>query len=199
MHSFCSSVLHQILNKEMKGKGGYCVLSHFSPVQLFATPWTAVHQAPLSMESSRQEYWSGLPCPSPGDLPDPGVEPVSPEASALQAASVLLSYLLNHKEIQAFFRLYSGDKIQISLFKVEKSETWVAQSFQLFATPWTIAYQAPPSTWFSGKNTGAGCHFLLQRIFLTQGPNPDLPHHRQTLLLPEPPGKSTVYHQPTTM
>ena len=88
------------------------MLSHFSPVQLLVTPWTAVHQAPLSMDSSRQEYWSGLPCPSPGDLPDPGVEPVSPEAPALQAASVLLSYLLNHKEIQAFLRLYSGDKIQ---------------------------------------------------------------------------------------
>jgi len=91
------------------------VLSHFSPVQLFATPWTAVHQAPLSMESCRQEYWSGLPCPSPGDLPDPGVEPMSPEASALQADSLLLSYLLDYKKIQVFFRLYSGDKIQISL------------------------------------------------------------------------------------
>ena len=53
-----------------------------SRVQLFATPWTVAHQAPLSMEFSRQEYWSGLPFPSPGDLPDPGIEPGSP---ALQA------------------------------------------------------------------------------------------------------------------
>ncbi|CAI9152054.1 unnamed protein product [Rangifer tarandus platyrhynchus] len=44
----------------------------------FATPWTIAHQAPLSMEFSRQEYWSGLPFPSPGDLPDPGIEPMSP-------------------------------------------------------------------------------------------------------------------------
>ena len=44
----------------------------------FATPWTAAHQAPLSMGFSRQEYWSGLPCPSPGDLPNPGFEPESP-------------------------------------------------------------------------------------------------------------------------
>ena len=52
---------------------GYgCMLSHFSPVWLFATLWTVTHQAPLSMGFSRQEYWSGLPCPSPGDLPDPG-------------------------------------------------------------------------------------------------------------------------------
>ena len=53
-----------------------CVLSH---VQLFATPWTVAHQAPLSIESSRQDYWSGLPFPSPEDLPDPGIEPRSPE------------------------------------------------------------------------------------------------------------------------
>ena len=54
----------------------------FSRVWLFTTPWTAVPQAPLSMGFSRQEYWSGLPFPSPGDLPDPGIEPESP---ALQA------------------------------------------------------------------------------------------------------------------
>ena len=47
-------------------------------VRLFVTPWTAAHQAPLSMGFSRQEYWSGLPFPSPGDLPDPGIEPRSP-------------------------------------------------------------------------------------------------------------------------
>ena len=42
------------------------------------TPWTVAHQAPLSMEFSRQEYWSGLPFPSPGDISDPGIEPKSP-------------------------------------------------------------------------------------------------------------------------
>ena len=50
------------------------LLSHFSRVQFFATPWTVAHQAPLFMGFSRQEYWSGLPCPPPGDLPDPGIE-----------------------------------------------------------------------------------------------------------------------------
>ena len=53
-----------------------------SRVRLFATPWTVAHQAPLSVGFSRQEYWSGLPFPSPGDLPNPGIEPRSP---ALQA------------------------------------------------------------------------------------------------------------------
>uniref|UniRef100_A0A4W2FI99 Uncharacterized protein n=1 Tax=Bos indicus x Bos taurus TaxID=30522 RepID=A0A4W2FI99_BOBOX len=47
-------------------------------VQLFATPWTVAYQAPLSLGFSRQEYWSGLPFPSPGDLPDPGFETASP-------------------------------------------------------------------------------------------------------------------------
>ena len=49
-----------------------------SRVQLFATPWTVAHQAPLSMEFSRQAYWSGLPFPSPGDLPNLGIEPGCP-------------------------------------------------------------------------------------------------------------------------
>ena len=51
-----------------------------------------IHQAPLSMEFSRQEYWSGLPFPSLGDPPDPGIEPGSPEAPALQADSLPLSH-----------------------------------------------------------------------------------------------------------
>ena len=49
----------------------------------FATSWTITHQAPLSMGFPRQEYWSGLPFPSPGDLPDPGIEPASPADSSL--------------------------------------------------------------------------------------------------------------------
>ena len=60
-----------------------CLFSH---VQLFVTPWSVARQAPLSMGFSRQEYWSGLPFPTPGDLHDPGIEPVSP---ALQADSLL--------------------------------------------------------------------------------------------------------------
>ena len=54
------------------------LLNRFSHVQLCATLWAAACQAALSMGFSRQEYWSGLPCPSPGDLPDPGIEPGSP-------------------------------------------------------------------------------------------------------------------------
>ena len=60
-----------------------CVPSHFSHVQLFVTLWTVAHQALLSMGVSRQEYWSGLPSPPPGDLPNPGIEPLSLMSSAL--------------------------------------------------------------------------------------------------------------------
>ena len=56
-----------------------------SYVQLFESSWTIAHQAPLSMEFSRQEYWSGLSFPPPGDLPNPGTEPVSPASSTLAA------------------------------------------------------------------------------------------------------------------
>ena len=55
------------------------------PYGLFVTPWTIAHQAPLSVGLSRQECWSGLPCPPPGDLPNPGIEPRPP---ALQADSL---------------------------------------------------------------------------------------------------------------
>ena len=58
----------------------------------FATSWTVALQAPLSMGFSRQEYWSGLPFPPPGDLPGPGMEPASPMSPALQADSLPLSH-----------------------------------------------------------------------------------------------------------
>ena len=63
------------------GLTGLISLSEVKPLSrawLFATPWTVAHQAPTSMGFSRQEYWSGLPFPSLGNLPDPGIEPASP-------------------------------------------------------------------------------------------------------------------------
>ena len=63
-----------IINKEL--------VKSLSRVRLFAIPWTVSYKAPLSMEFSRQEYWSGLPFPSPGDLPNPEIEPGSPTLQA---------------------------------------------------------------------------------------------------------------------
>ena len=69
------------LPSEPPGKTQVKVKS-LSRVRLFATPWTVAYQSPQSMEFSRQEYWSGLPFPSPGDLPDPGIKPESPTLQA---------------------------------------------------------------------------------------------------------------------
>ena len=67
------------------------MFSCFSRLQLFATLWAVACQAPLAMGFSRQEYWSGLPCPPLGDLLDLRIEPMSPASSASQADSLLLS------------------------------------------------------------------------------------------------------------
>ena len=60
-----------------------CMLSSFSCVRFFAILWAVARQAPLSMGFSRQEHWSGLPCPPPGDLPHSGIKPASPASPAL--------------------------------------------------------------------------------------------------------------------
>ena len=75
--------VRNIISQKTESRKGLKVkVKSLSRVRLFATPWTVAHQAPLSMGFSRQEYWSGLPFPSPGDLSNPGIEPRSP---ALQA------------------------------------------------------------------------------------------------------------------
>ena len=68
-----------------------CVLSRSSPVRLLVTLWTVARQTPLSVGSSRQEGWSWLPCPSPGDLPDPGVELASLTSPALSGGFFITS------------------------------------------------------------------------------------------------------------
>ena len=87
-----------------------------SRVQLFVIPWTVAYQAPLSMEFSRQEYWSGLPFPSPGDLPDPGIEPRSP---ALQADALLPE--LPGKPILCYIKLMNLYLILKNILKDIKS------------------------------------------------------------------------------
>ena len=76
--------LNRLFSTELELKYGKVKVKSLSHVQLFATPWTVAFQAPLSMGFSRQEHWSGLPSPSPGDLPGPGIEP---QSSVLQADS----------------------------------------------------------------------------------------------------------------
>ena len=107
------------------------------------TPWTVAHQASLSMEFSRQEYWSGLPFVFPGDLTNPGMEPGSPE---LQADSL-------PSEPPGKTSLYLGQK-------KERKNVKLLSSVQLFMTPWTAACQVPLSMGFLKQNSGIGFHFL---------------------------------------
>ena len=74
-----------------------CMVSHN---QLFVTPWTVAHQAPLSMGFSRQEYWTGLPFPPPGNLPDPGIEPTALVSPTL---SRRILYQLRHQRSTSFW------------------------------------------------------------------------------------------------
>ena len=105
-------------------------------IQLFMTSWTVAYQVPLSMEFSRQEYWSGLPFPSPGESSWPGIEPRSP---ALQADAL-------PSEPPGKPTDY------VSNVKKAKSLSCV----QLFATPWTVAYQVLPSMGFSRQECWSG-------------------------------------------
>ena len=93
------------------GGGGWlvwCMLggsnfSHFSRVWLCATLWTVAHQAPLCMGFSRQEYWGGLPCPPPGDLPNPGIESVSLMSPGLAGGFFITSAPRKPRELKFKF------------------------------------------------------------------------------------------------
>ena len=131
-------------------------------VQLFVTPWSVALQAPLSVGFSRQEYWSGLPFPSPGDLPNPGIDPVSPEASALQVNSLPLSHTsIKHKIKYYRFYYFSG------ILR-------------------TIVQEMIVIVWQCRR---VGSHFLLQGIFPTQETDPCLLHWQVDSLITAPPGK----------
>ena len=103
-----------------------CGLGRFSPVRLFATLWTVARQAPLSMEFSRQEYWSGLPCPPAGDLLNPPMELESP---ALQADSLLNE---TPRKPRLYVHIYMGEEngnlFQYSCLKnsLDRGAWWAA-------------------------------------------------------------------------
>ena len=87
------------------------MLRLFSYVRLFATLWTIVPQAPLSTEFSRQEYWSGLPFPSPGDLPDPGIKPMSLMSPALAGRFFTTSATLTGSPVKKPQLLIIADEV----------------------------------------------------------------------------------------
>ena len=122
-------------------------MKSLSHVLLFATPWTIVHQAPPSMGFSRQEYWSGLPFPSPGNLPNSGIEPRSP---ALQADALTSEPPGKPQENRAY--IFSGWLINKSLnlliaileVKRQWSKFSVKNLKENFLQP-TILYPTKPS------------------------------------------------------
>ena len=92
-----------------------CMLSCFSHVQLFVTLWTVACQAPLSTGFSRQEYWSGLPCPPPRDFPVPGFEPTSLMSPALASRFFITSATWEAPELLMDNQSYDcGKSVQFS-------------------------------------------------------------------------------------
>ena len=104
------------------------------------------------MGFSGQEYWSGLPRPPPGDPPDPGIEPHRLRLLHWQAGSLPLAPL--------------GEPLYENVLCCAVLSRF--SCVQLFETPWTVAHQDPLAMGLSQYDAGVGCHFLLQRIFLTQ-------------------------------
>ena len=138
----------------------WCVV--LSRVWLFASPWTVACQAPLSIEFSRQEYWSGLSFSTPGCLPDQGIK---------------LSSLVSPTVAGGFFTTEPpGNTLSLPCY------AWSLSHAQLFETPWTAAWQAPLSMGIlQARILEWAAYALLQGIISTQGSNPGLPHCRWIL------------------
>ena len=152
-----------------------------SLVQLFVTPWTVAYKAPPSMGFPRQEYWSGLPSPSAGDLPDPGIERGSPavQADALTSEPPGKSSFYQNEGKYPCLRVdpqLQEKTLLVRLFEVT-SRPWTPTSLApvgwsvcvcVFshsvvsesATPWTVAHQAPLSLGFFRQEYCSGLLFL---------------------------------------
>ena len=137
-------------------------MKSLSPVQLFATPWTVAYQAPPSMGFSRQEYWSGLPFPPPGNL-------------YTQEFNPRLLFLL-HWQVSS---LPLKVKVKVKLLS----------RVRLLATPWTAAYQVPPPMGFSRQEYWSGLPFPSPGDLPDPGIEPRSPALESDALTSEPPGK----------
>ena len=142
-----------------------CVLSPFSHVQLCVIPWTTVCLVFLSMGFSRQEYWSGLPCPSPGDLSDPGIKTRSP---ALQA-DFLLSEPLSESESRSVMSDSMRPQGLYSPWNSPGQNTEVG-SLSLLQGIFPTQELNPglPISWATREAVNQCCHFLHSRkLFLS--------------------------------
>ena len=134
-------------------------LSHFSCVRLLATPWTEAYQAPLSMGFSRQEYWNGVPLPSPPGLHIPHqsklcTQPSTPDLKCFMGPPSNLT-LPRNAQMQDNFP-DSGSPYFCDCLKIPTHPCMCMLSrfshVRLFMTPWTAAHQVPPSMGFSRQD-----------------------------------------------
>ena len=157
-------------------------LVHFSCIRLFETPWTVAHQPLLSTGFSRQEYWSGLPCHSPGDLPNPGIEPTSLMSPALAGrffttsatgkCTHLHTHTHTHTHTHIYIYKYTHTCTNIYIYTCVHAQSCLIHCNSMDHSPPGSCVQG----FFPGKNTRVCCHFLLQGIFLTQGWNSHILH-----------------------
>ena len=120
---------HVVILLKVKYLCGYVYTQLLSHIWLFATPWTVACQASLSMGFSRQEYWNGLPFPSPGDLPNPGIEPTSPESLASPALAGRFSTTVDALSI-FLVKMHSSLSMFYSCFKLKLLlPCWMGQHF----------------------------------------------------------------------
>ena len=149
-------------------------LSH---VLLFATPWTVAYQASLSMGFSRQEYWSGLPFPSPGDLPDPGIELRSPafQADALTAELLACEMSAIVQSFEYFLALpFFGIRMKTDLFQ-SCGHCWV------FQICWHIECSIFTESSFRNWNSSTGILSPPLALFIVTLPKTHLTsHHRMS-------------------
>ena len=144
-----------------------------SRIRLFVITYTVACQAPPSMEFFRQEYWSGLPFPPPGELSHSGIELVS-LASASRFFIISATW---EPRVNRYFNLFF---LPLMLWKWKWSCSVMSDSLQphgLWPTRLLHQWDSP------GKSIGVGCRFLHQEVFPSQGSNPGLPHSRQMLYL----------------
>ena len=162
-----------------------CMLSCFSPVQLFATLWSVACQAPLSMGFSTQEYWSGLPCPPPGDLLHPQIEPVSLMSPALARGFFTTSTKARQK------LLIIRKKIIYIYYVIQKGDCYFSRLVMSdsFATPWTIAHQAYLSMGFPKQEYWNGLPFPSPWALPDPGVEPTSLALAGGFFTTEPPGK----------
>ena len=180
-------------------------------VWLLATTWTVAHRAPLSIGFPTEEHWSGLPFPPLRDIPNPGIQPLSPESPALAGRCFTTELpVAAAKSLQSCPTLcdpIDGSPPGSPVPGILQARTleWVAIAFSnawkwkgkvksfspvwLFATSWTTAYQAPPSLGFSRQEYWSGVPFPSPGDLPYPGIEPGSPALQTDALPPEPPGK----------